>query len=60
VVAEFFLHRGRDLMKTQQLDVGGAAQALAQIILRLVAAVEQPDQLVDQLILGAEGFVHDC
>ena len=58
--AELFLHRGRDLMKVQQLGVGGAREALAQIILRLVAMVEKANQLVHQLVLGAEVFVHDC
>jgi hypothetical protein len=47
-------------MEMKQLRVGGGGEPAAQVILRLIAAVEQPDQLVHQLVFGAEGFVDDC
>src|SRR5580692_5973804 len=53
VTAHLFRPRG-DRMEPDQLAVADAQQALAQVILALIARVENADDLVDQLVFPTE------
>ena len=46
-------------MKVEQLAVGCGQQPLAQVGLGFLAPIEHGDQLVDQLVFGAKGFVDE-
>ncbi len=58
VVPARLLGAGGDRKQPDQLGVGHAQQPLAQLVLALVAGVENADNLVDQLVLAAELFFY--
>src|SRR6185369_14332548 len=46
-------HQAGDTVEAEQLPVGDTQEALAQLVLRLVA-LEEADQLLDELVLASE------